>query len=56
MMPRQAIVTSTSATRHYGVEAGYSHDAFVDKGQPTYVDRDGATLTGRVGFLLLSIR
>ncbi|KAI5460779.1 hypothetical protein BGZ63DRAFT_414898 [Mariannaea sp. PMI_226] len=42
-MPREAIVTTTSATRHYGVSSWNAHDPIRDAGQPTKIWRDGTT-------------
>ncbi|KAJ3537626.1 hypothetical protein NM208_g6234 [Fusarium decemcellulare] len=42
-LPGEAIVTSTSATRHYGVSSWGHHDPILDAGQPTKVWRDGTT-------------
>ncbi|ENH65841.1 Heat shock 70 kDa protein 12A [Fusarium oxysporum f. sp. cubense race 1] len=39
-LPGEAIVTSTSATRHYGVRSWHVHDPVVDAGQPTELWRD----------------
>lgn len=41
-MPREAIVTSTSATRHYGVDADCHIDPILDIGRPTKVWPDGS--------------
>ncbi|QPG97248.1 hypothetical protein C2857_006028 [Epichloe festucae Fl1] len=40
-LPRQTIVTSTVATRHYGIELGHVYDRARDLGQPTTLDREG---------------
>ncbi|KAK2691598.1 hypothetical protein QWA68_007810 [Fusarium oxysporum] len=42
-LPGEAIVTSTSATRHYGVRSWNVHDPVLDAGQPTELWRDGTT-------------
>ncbi|KAJ4245770.1 hypothetical protein NW762_013894 [Fusarium torreyae] len=42
-LPGETIVTSISATRHYGVSAWEIHDHSLDAGQPTRVNRDGTT-------------
>lgn len=48
-LPNNAIVTSISAVRHYGVQAGCIFDPAIDNGQRTYVDPfDGATKACRV--------
>ncbi|KAM3494059.1 hypothetical protein MY3957_002655 [Beauveria namnaoensis] len=38
-MPDNAVVTSVSAVRHYGVECGAMYDKVIDKGQPSYYGR-----------------
>ncbi|KAH8663252.1 hypothetical protein BGZ61DRAFT_431957 [Ilyonectria robusta] len=40
-VPREAIVTSTSSTRHYGVRVRTPHDSIQDLGQPIIIDRTG---------------
>ncbi|KAL3954485.1 hypothetical protein ACCO45_010048 [Purpureocillium lilacinum] len=47
-LPREAIVTSTSSTRHYGVEAWSVFRSAEDLGQPTRVWRDGTTRVARM--------
>ncbi|KAH7175320.1 hypothetical protein EDB81DRAFT_769600 [Dactylonectria macrodidyma] len=47
-MPREAIVTSTSATCHYGVSARAIHDSILDHGRPTFVSRDGEIRSDRM--------
>lgn len=37
-LPEAAIITSSSATRHYGVRIRYTYDHSVDYGQITHVD------------------
>ncbi|EXK29750.1 hypothetical protein FOXG_11731 [Fusarium oxysporum f. sp. lycopersici 4287] len=44
----EAIVTSTSAARHYGVKAWFPHDPVLDAGQPTELWRDGFTKSARM--------
>ncbi len=40
-IPREAVVVSTSATRHYGVEANVLFDKNLHNGQRTFTTRDG---------------
>ncbi|KAF5593829.1 Hsp70 chaperone protein [Fusarium pseudoanthophilum] len=47
-LPGEAIVTSTSATRHYGVQYWGLHDPVLDAGQPTELRRDGNTMSQRM--------
>ncbi|KAG5928619.1 hypothetical protein E4U42_000334 [Claviceps africana] len=42
-LPEQASVTSTCATRHYGSRCSTIYAEWRDKGEHTYVDRDGTT-------------
>ncbi|KAI1084122.1 actin-like ATPase domain-containing protein [Whalleya microplaca] len=43
-MPNQAVVTSTQATRHYGVSAKCMYEPATDKGRKTMIDKfDGKT-------------
>ncbi|KAH7157318.1 hypothetical protein B0J13DRAFT_592817 [Dactylonectria estremocensis] len=47
-MPREAIVTSTSAICHYGVSALCIHDPILDHGRRTLLGRDGKTRSERM--------
>lgn len=48
-LPRQAVVTSTCATKHYGVTAWSTHDPLVDVGVPICVPLlDGKERSERV--------
>lgn len=48
-MPNNAVVTSFSAVRNYGVMIGRDFDPIIDHGQPTYAHKfDGTAKVIRV--------
>ena len=49
MLPREAAITSTVATKHYGVAANCTYDETEDAGQPTSVNKyTGKTRVSKV--------
>lgn len=48
-VPREAIVVSTSSTKHYGVEVSSEINDVLDKGRPVRTERDGTIRVLTVG-------